>query len=347
MQDDEAESLPVFCVSSGVLGANEAFRQYQESTGDVFATRSVERIAPGEFRFDMKTWHLGALLVTAIGSSGQTFERGKRLVASTGLDHILVQLYVEGGYAGQVDREDILVRPGDVCILDLTRTLETLASAFRNITIVVPRAMLEAAVEDIDSLHGMVLPRGTPLSEMLAGHIRTLHAQLPRLTPTEAETAARATVALITGILASQERVRLGRPAPVASPFRMVQRYIDQHLHDPALSPAMLTEALGLSRAALYRLFEPMGGVAEFIRMRRLTGAAVDLANSRGKRVSEIAASWGFANDTSFSRAFRAYFGISPSEARDEARRIWLASGRSESLPTGTEMSRWLRTLRL
>jgi len=57
---------------------------------------------------------------------------------------------------------------------------------------------------------------------------------------------------------------------------------------------------------------------AAWIRSRRLEGARRDLADPElaGLTISALAARWGFGDPARFSRAFRAVYGCSPTEAR-------------------------------
>lgn len=76
--------------------------------------------------------------------------------------------------------------------------------------------------------------------------------------------------------------------------------------------------ALGVSRSRLYRIFEPLGGVASYIRRQRLLrtrDALSDIADTRS--ISRIAEEWGFVDASAYSRTFEHEFGISPKEARD------------------------------
>jgi AraC-like DNA-binding protein len=267
------------------------------------------------------------------------------MVARSGIDHFLIQLYTRGGYAGLADTLDVRVRAGDICILDLSRTLRTEAVDYRNITLVVPRPQLEARVPDADSLHGLVLARELPLTAMLAAHIETLVLHARDLSPADAEVAGRATVGLIASLV--EKHVGGGRAPAVISPLRQVLHYINTHLDDPGLGPARLIETFGLSRATLYRMFEREGGVAELIRVRRLTGAAIELGSpgGRGRRISEVARRWGFTDDSSFSRAFRAHFGVAPKDARSRSVSIWARPRNAENELDIPELAYWLRTL--
>jgi AraC-like DNA-binding protein len=97
-----------------------------------------------------------------------------------------------------------------------------------------------------------------------------------------------------------------------------VRRYIDHHLHEPDLTPQRIGQALGLSRSTLYAVCKPMGGVAAFIRKRRLRFIHAILTDPRDRRrIAEIAEQYGFASAAHFSRAFRQAYGYSPREARE------------------------------
>lgn len=57
--------------------------------------------------------------------------------------------------------------------------------------------------------------------------------------------------------------------------------------------------------------------LAEYIRRRRLTQAALDLQNTNLK-VIDVALKYGYDNSTSFARAFKALHGLTPAEAKKE-----------------------------
>lgn len=100
---------------------------------------------------------------------------------------------------------------------------------------------------------------------------------------------------------------------------RRIHAYIDSHLGDPGLSPAVVAAAHHISLRYLHKLFEPEPhGVAALIRQRRLERCRDELLDpGRADRpVAGIAARWGFSSAAHFSRVFRDAYGMPPGAFR-------------------------------
>ncbi|HEU4853701.1 MAG TPA: AraC family transcriptional regulator [Nitrosospira sp.] len=95
-----------------------------------------------------------------------------------------------------------------------------------------------------------------------------------------------------------------------------IKEFIDKSLALESLDAALIGHRFGMSRSSVYRMFESEGGVANYIRRRRLMQALSLLALSpaRGRpRILDIAIKCGFSSDMVFTRAFRKMFSMSPS----------------------------------
>lgn len=97
-----------------------------------------------------------------------------------------------------------------------------------------------------------------------------------------------------------------------------IVRFVQTHLGSPTLDAEILEGQFGISRAALYRLFQPFGGVSTFIRERRLLRARAILEDRTyaNEPIKAVARSCGFKNTTSFNRAYAARFGEPPRALR-------------------------------
>jgi AraC-like DNA-binding protein len=101
-----------------------------------------------------------------------------------------------------------------------------------------------------------------------------------------------------------------------------VTDYLRRHVADPGLTHASIAAAHSMSARTLDRLFaEEPRSVTAALRVLRLEGARRELGDPRSRRysINAIAASWCFVDPAHFSRAFKAHFGLSPSETRTEA----------------------------
>ncbi|MFJ4923763.1 helix-turn-helix domain-containing protein [Streptomyces sp. NPDC088725] len=118
-----------------------------------------------------------------------------------------------------------------------------------------------------------------------------------------------------------RRRARAGRRGHRALLLR-VRAFVQRHLHDPGLSPAIIAAAHNISVSYLHRLFRGHDStVAAWIRGQRLEHARRDLADRtlRTVPVHRIAARWGFPGHATFTRAFRATYGLPPRDYRHQA----------------------------
>jgi AraC-like DNA-binding protein len=95
--------------------------------------------------------------------------------------------------------------------------------------------------------------------------------------------------------------------------------FIEEHLSDPQLTPALVAKEIGVSLRQLQNLFAAEEStVADWIRSRRLERCRHDLADLTLGHVpvSKIGSRWGFSNPSHFSKLFRAKYGISPRDYR-------------------------------
>jgi AraC-like DNA-binding protein len=104
-----------------------------------------------------------------------------------------------------------------------------------------------------------------------------------------------------------------------------MDRYIERHLLDGAVTVGDIATAHGVSVRTVNRIFNATGQtVGEVIRVRRLARAREDLIDS-DLSVSAIAHRWGFSDPSHFTRSFKAHYGASPREYRTAGRSVQLS----------------------
>ncbi|WP_264924490.1 AraC family transcriptional regulator [Streptomyces sp. A012304] len=105
---------------------------------------------------------------------------------------------------------------------------------------------------------------------------------------------------------------------------RGIRAHVDGRLWDRELTPGAVAAAQHISLRYLHKLFEGHGStIGRWIQHRRLEEARRELARPGlyDTTVAAVARRWGFASATHFSRAFRAAYGVPPSDWREERTR--------------------------
>ncbi|MES2454913.1 MAG: AraC family transcriptional regulator [Bacteroidota bacterium] len=95
-----------------------------------------------------------------------------------------------------------------------------------------------------------------------------------------------------------------------------VLHYIDENLHAD-VSLARISEIAFFSPFHFHRIFKQITGEApgEYITRRRVEKAAADLIN-KVTPISDIFVHYGFTDNSSFTRTFKKFYGVSPTEFR-------------------------------
>lgn len=337
------------------IAPDQRFKLWRESIGVIFDTELDRGHDPMRFQARVEGTMFGQVVLGSVASGTQLFTRPLQKILADGNDSYLVQVFLGGGCEVQDGRHTRRVRPGDIYIIDASAPLHAVDTEFTHVTAVIPRDVLSPRLHNPDGHHRRILRGDTPLAQVLYRYMLTLDAQREGMTQADVQAALSALMSLTEGLLNSAGRPRPGgafEGDPAALDFAALssaRRYIQGALADPQLSPEHVAGALGLSRAQLYRLFKPLGGVAHYIRNRRLRRSLQDLLDPAcpPPRISEVGYRWGFRSESDFSRAFKRRYGMSPRDARAAGGLPGL--GPAAAVTGGQDRSRdyerWLRAL--
>ena len=319
-------------------GPRERWGQWQASMAPFF---EVETDGPDEFSASADFWALGPVVWGRTRVPRIRYARSRRKVASTGLDQYLIQHCHGGGSRCSAGGREMVVRPGDVGIIDLSSTCESQDGACTIFSLIVPRSLLDEVGSA--ELHGTVIRGETPTGSLLREFLVAVEHSIPGLANEDASGVVEATMALLTSAVRSETRnSSRARPLePILKALR-VRRYVRRNLLSPELTAASIAARFELSRAQLYRYFEPDGGVDACIRSLRLRRCFEKIADPvfAARSIQEIAAEHGFDCEAHFSRLFRRTFGITASEVRRAGR-----AGMRAAPDNSRDLAAWVRSL--
>lgn len=224
-------------------------------------------------------------------------------------------LLLEGDVFVDQFGEQARIRPGDIYLLDTASTFNvTFASRFRIFCITMPDELLRQRLGALGRPAVSVLRGDAGAGQIAALYMSALNSIEPEELSDMQDLASEHLSALIARAVSrapadGRRRTRSGHRAAL----NRILAYIDAHLAEEDLSPASACKDLGMSRSYLYQVLAESGhSFAEYVRNRRLEGCRRAIQSNPSSSISDIAARWGFPNQSSFSRMFKAHFGRTP-----------------------------------
>ncbi len=257
---------------------------------------------------------VGDIIVARVVFGAQSFRRDRDLIARTP-DHVLFHLYNVGGFNGLISGHQTTLWSSQVAIIDLGFEVDTFATSSDTISLIVPRALLPG-------IAGRPLPsRLDPQrNRLLAAHLMALRERSLCLEESAVADVVTNTAEFLQALLDPARARDLVQEKEFETCYvALAEQAIRSHLASPDLSPDLIANEIGVSRATLYRMFAPHGGIMRSIQERRLLAVRAALSDPlETRRLSRLATDFGFRGKVHFSRAFRAQFGVTASEFRAE-----------------------------
>jgi AraC family transcriptional activator of tynA and feaB len=248
--------------------------------------------------------------------------RTRHQLADTDGEFVGVLIVRAGAETTIQDGIEATITPGDGLAWDSTKPARfTSGTPVSKRSLLIPRAALDEVSGRTRVTGGVKLDRAAPATRLLMTYLDTLGQVLPGLGSDAVGTARTAALELFTGALRAGSDISSAvavRPALRTA----IERFIDRHLLDGAVTPAAIASAHGVSIRTVHRVFSATGQtVGEVVRVRRLARARDDLTSS-ARPISAIAHRWGFYDTSHFSRTFKARYGSSPAGYRNTARQV-------------------------
>ncbi|PZA13937.1 AraC family transcriptional regulator [Rhodopseudomonas palustris] len=287
---------------------------------------------PADFHITSTTRLAGGWLLIDTASPPLQYDRSAAHVARGGLDHYQFTLCLQGQMRFASGRREITLQPGDICLIDMAKPNRTVLigdgdQRSRLVTLIVPRLLLVPRLAHPDSVTATLLPAADRRARLLADQFAVL---LQQSDSANAAADSKTAVEFMCDVMAevagrsTDARGAVGR-AERELLLAAIKHHIDTHLDTGALSVDGLVRRFQVSRASLYRLFGPDGGLARYVQDQRLNRALRLLITpgARGQRLIDLAVDLQFSGDSTFVRAFRRQFGMTPGEIR-ELSEAWL-----------------------
>lgn len=310
-----------------------SFERFKESVGERIWDVDAQVRNTASFRFALDLLPLGT---SALAHRLQNARRGFQIERSSArLSHVHnlafgLSIVRRGTAELTVAGRSLTLRAGDVCFLNgCVPFTKVLSDDYSEDLILAHRESFCAERQGYTSEPVHVRPmHGT--AALLADHVQSLLAHQAELEAPALPSLAEFLFGLVDATFAPPRSEAYDHRSNLRAAQReRIKRYLRAEMHDPGLTPARVASAHRVSLRYLHGLFEDTErSLCETLLELRLQASRAMLESEQWSALSvgEIAYSHGFVSVAHFSRSFRKRFGLSPSEARERAKRPTLAT---------------------
>lgn len=296
--------------------------QFRETISSSFVPLDVSGDAGTSFAARVTATDADQVGFTEILANPHLVQRTPETIARGGSGYYKVTMLMSGSGLLMQEGRQLVLRPGDLSVYDTSRPYSLLFNEdFRAIVLMFSKDRLNLPVSVADQLAAVSLGSEHGLQPVVSAFLSQFPGQLFHLDERVRTRIAHNSLDLMGTMFSSMLDIEAEASDPHAVLLQRIYDFIDAHLGEPELSPRMIAEAHYISVRHLHALFsEGDRTVSTWIRERRLERCRADLLNPlyRECKVAVIAARWGFIDAANFSRAFKARYGLSPSELRNQ-----------------------------
>jgi AraC-like DNA-binding protein len=242
-------------------------------------------------------------------------------------DFYKVALQIHGSCVLGQDGKEAALEPGDFSIFDGRRPFRlTYHRPYRALLVMIPPKLLPISEKRIAQIGAVRMSGRQGLEGLVSTFLTRLEKEVDHVDSRDAEGLSEHVLGLLGMVFAHQadQGIESAKTARSTVLRRQIQRYVVQHLDDPAMTPTTLAQTHNISKRYLCKVFEYEGStVAGWIRRCRLEKVRRDLEDPRlaDWPVSAVGARWGLVDPSQLSRLFRNAYGLSPTEYRGRTAR--------------------------
>ncbi|MEG3619486.1 helix-turn-helix domain-containing protein [Magnetovibrio sp. PR-2] len=346
--DNTPGSVPRALFNLHGINNREKFAVWRESIACIFEVEAEKSVQNDNFHAEVDAHMFGPLMLARTHTISQRWDRSPFLIGRDGMDHYMIQLYESGNMAWEHGGQHHIFPVDGLLVFDLAQGIDLQTTEFTNLSLIIPRDLMEDQLKYPDDQHLRILSGRQPLVKMLRDFMLSLKRNAPEMTFVQAQELSPATIGLVAACINSSVSDHPDQRAGTQmAQLTILRRLIEDNLSNVELSVGWLARRAGMSRTKLYELFESFGGVANYVRDRRMRKALLILTDEgmRHRPLLDVAMDVGYANDTSFGRAFRARFGLSPGDVRGTRPESFLSTAPEDGIDRRYE--NWLHHLSL
>jgi AraC-like DNA-binding protein len=294
--------------------------EWQDIASRTFVPLQCESPAPA-FRGSVEIIRLsGGISVCDVSSRATVITRTSRLAAGSASDDLYLSLQVRSHGVITQGSSAAEVRPGSVAVYasHIPHRLDYSHGDQRQLVVQIPRLSFDLPPSTLDAAAASIGVADSSARKVFFSYVSSLTSTHDEIDEPARDDFARVTADLAATMLRSAESGHRLVPGSPRSLLVTIQSFIREESRAADLTLDDIARAHFISRRKLYDLFSQIHTTpSAYIRDERLRLASRMLVDPRIRLpISDIAQHCGFADVTTFTRAFRKRFDMTPREWR-------------------------------
>jgi len=266
-------------------------------------------------------WQSGMKL-SAIKSHSLQIERLSGEPTGIEQDCYFAVLLTSGKYKLEQGGREVFLEKGDMALYDATQWHRvSMPESASKIIVSIPRPLLNQRINNAANLTAKKISAKSGLGAVASSFIQTTVNQLDSLDRAAFIDMTEPVLDILTLSLNQLNPGSIHLSGTQSSTLFHVKKYIQQHCEQSDLTPALISQAVGLSVRYINDLFSSEDtSLMRYVTQQRLCLVHRRLSNHNylNRSITELAIQSGFNSPAHFSRVFKIKYGMSPRQFREE-----------------------------
>ncbi|MBR0790613.1 helix-turn-helix domain-containing protein [Bradyrhizobium manausense] len=294
----------------------ERFAYWREAVCQSFLPLEPEDLSDNQFDGSIDGVGNASLQISRVRSVPAVIQRTRRGIGSFLDGSFYANLQLRGDAIVEQNGQTTIAHPGDIVLVD---TNEPFSIRFERgcdlVCATIPNGSLRRHLDHVAKRPNVI--RNAGVGRLTSSYLQTLQELSDELGLVD-DLAGDQLSSLLVRAVSTQLG---GEPTPSRheATLRRILNFISDELDNPLLSAKLVSRELNLSRSTLFAILRDSNATfASHIRDRRLARCLAQIRDPRlaDLAIGDIARKAGFANQETFTRAFKRRYGVAPGSFR-------------------------------
>ena len=296
-----------------------SWERWRELSFDMLNGLEVETTDPDHFELHLEHQQRGTLKAARLLNSPHAGIRTSCAIRQRPVDTVSILRLKAGQALLEFQDRQVIAGPGDMLLHDLERPFRSVGLRGAMVEWEVfhlGRSLLDGELGAVRDVGDLKLDGSAPANRVLRAYLDALQGSLGDMDTMSASAFEDTTVEMLRNALV------LGQGADQthnARALHRVQALLLTRIRDSKLRIEEVSREVGIPPRTIHRLFQAIGTTPmRWVEEQRLNRIALELRSTAYacRSITQLALSCGYNDQSSFGRAFKRRFGVSPSDYR-------------------------------